>query len=789
MGGHFQHFKSVFDGLIADSQAPHISLQLVLDAVVNIFPFAAAVIYLADFKNDELVCVAQVGSDAIGDSAGPPRIKIRETSLVSRVFREGQSCFIREPWANPISDPRGVQFFQIQSPVLGVPLKVRRECLGVLLLWKDYSGGLGPKDMVALEAYAELATSYLALAVGQQKHTAALQGLFDVLSEARTEVSQERAVMAALREFPFDRARLFEYKDHLRSFLAVDCFGMQNPQAFLESRIPINKNPYAAHLLKTFTSQARIYDPCNSGLGVDPDAEIMEKPFDMPWVSVPLVLNGELIGQLVVDNARSRRAITQDALEYLNTVSALAVGAIANRRSVQFLSLDSLPVLYNALALDRERSNVIKRLLLYATCGEALGFSRALFLEYHEEARCLVYRTSIGSLEREAFLKIAETASKQTLSTILQNAPQIYDYEIDARLKDFQIDLSDMSSRDLLSGVLRTDLANLRGSDDEERAFWEQDLSDRLRDIGVILTAPLRADERLLGLMIVDRQWQPGAVREVDRLALKTFAHLAAQILWQNTLQAQEARRERDIEWENMAYYAAHECRDPINDIENLLDLLSSDVNRSETPAILEDIKGLWESVRRIKRFIHDFGSLAQCSNITVQRLPLLQVLESARDASKLSDAGVTCEVLCPDDLAVFGDSERLRGCVRELIFNATCWFDKTDKRITIEASIPDVRTIPASLDTTLRYALVRVTDNGAGIERKDDERIYDPKFTKRREQGGTGIGLYMIKRTIEAHRGMITHYSQPGEQTTFFVYLPVAPYLSDNSPPGNEKD
>src|SRR5579871_1369990 len=71
MGGHFQHFKSVFDGLIADSQAPHISLQLVLDAVVNIFPFAAAVIYLADFKNDELVCVAQVGSDAIGDSAGP----------------------------------------------------------------------------------------------------------------------------------------------------------------------------------------------------------------------------------------------------------------------------------------------------------------------------------------------------------------------------------------------------------------------------------------------------------------------------------------------------------------------------------------------------------------------------------------------------------------------------------------------------------------------------------------------------------------------------------------------
>ena len=69
--------------------------------------------------------------------------------------------------------------------------------------------------------------------------------------------------------------------------------------------------------------------------------------------------------------------------------------------------------------------------------------------------------------------------------------------------------------------------------------------------------------------------------------------------------------------------------------------------------------------------------------------------------------------------------------------------------------------------------ALIEINDNGCGIGNKDLKRIFDPFFTTK--PNGTGLGLPMVKRTINAHDGIIIAESQKRNGTTFNMFLPLS--------------
>lgn len=71
---------------------------------------------------------------------------------------------------------------------------------------------------------------------------------------------------------------------------------------------------------------------------------------------------------------------------------------------------------------------------------------------------------------------------------------------------------------------------------------------------------------------------------------------------------------------------------------------------------------------------------------------------------------------------------------------------------------------------------VVEIADNGPGIPREIQERIYEPFFTTKDVGSGSGIGLDIVYRIItEEHRGQIRLHSEPGE-TRFQIYLPIQP-------------
>jgi signal transduction histidine kinase len=138
-------------------------------------------------------------------------------------------------------------------------------------------------------------------------------------------------------------------------------------------------------------------------------------------------------------------------------------------------------------------------------------------------------------------------------------------------------------------------------------------------------------------------------------------------------------------------------------------------------------------------------------------------------------------EIDCSTDLHICADEGQLRVALQELIRNAQYWLNQSTKprverRITITVSTPSVMAIPTALDPSQQYALIHFEDTGNGIESEDVGKIFNLGFSKRPQgerPGERGVGLFMIRRIITLHKGIIRVCGQFGEGAYFTIFLP----------------
>jgi signal transduction histidine kinase len=118
---------------------------------------------------------------------------------------------------------------------------------------------------------------------------------------------------------------------------------------------------------------------------------------------------------------------------------------------------------------------------------------------------------------------------------------------------------------------------------------------------------------------------------------------------------------------------------------------------------------------------------------------------------------------VCPSDLAVLADRQRLTQVLVNLLTNA-CDASAPGGAVLVDATRePDA-------------VLLRVIDAGRGVPAELKERVFEPFFTTKPPDEGTGLGLSVVYGIVEEHGGRVWIESEPGCGTTVLVRLPIAP-------------
>jgi two-component system, OmpR family, phosphate regulon sensor histidine kinase PhoR len=220
---------------------------------------------------------------------------------------------------------------------------------------------------------------------------------------------------------------------------------------------------------------------------------------------------------------------------------------------------------------------------------------------------------------------------------------------------------------------------------------------------------------------------------------------------------------------------ASHELRTPLAALSGFIETLQGPA-RDDAKARQRFLGIMQEQARRMARLIDDLLSLSRIElnahrrpDTAVDLVPILrQVVDSLQTLAR--DRGVGVNVNGSASLMVLGDQDELVRIFENLVENALK-YGAAGKRV-------EITLVHGSSDGESE-AQVSVRDYGPGIAPEHlprlTERFYRVDVAESRAQGGTGLGLALVKHILNRHRGRLSIESSPGAGATFIVHLPAA--------------
>ena len=229
------------------------------------------------------------------------------------------------------------------------------------------------------------------------------------------------------------------------------------------------------------------------------------------------------------------------------------------------------------------------------------------------------------------------------------------------------------------------------------------------------------------------------------------------------SMQEQLLRSERLAAIGQLAAGVSHEIDNPVGIILGHAELLLEDL--SEDDPLRDDVAAIIEECRRCKRITGGLLGFARSPEGHHDRVDLNQLVEetvaSLRPQMLFKDLELKTDC-SSEDLHITGDADQLRQVMINILLNAA-------------QALQGNGQLHVSLTDESGYALIHVDDSGPGIPEADREKVFQPFFSTKARGEGTGLGLPLCRKLVEAQGGEIYVHQAPLGGVRLSVSLPLS--------------
>ncbi|MCG8307853.1 MAG: ATP-binding protein [Cytophagales bacterium] len=237
-------------------------------------------------------------------------------------------------------------------------------------------------------------------------------------------------------------------------------------------------------------------------------------------------------------------------------------------------------------------------------------------------------------------------------------------------------------------------------------------------------------------------------------------------IVWRvhNISRVNSELRKLNEELDRFVYSASHDLRAPLSSVIGLVEVAKLETSVKGKDKCLSMIN---DSIHKLDGFINDIIDYSRNQRIEVQaeKVDLDYEVNEVFEELKFLDKDNSIDKIfkCHGDAYFTTDGRRINIILKNLISNSIRYHDfKKDNQF-----------IKVEIRNNGQSALINVEDNGIGIDEEHLDSIFKMFYRADEASKGSGLGLYIVKETVDKLRGKIEVKSEVGQGTTFSICLP----------------
>lgn len=217
-------------------------------------------------------------------------------------------------------------------------------------------------------------------------------------------------------------------------------------------------------------------------------------------------------------------------------------------------------------------------------------------------------------------------------------------------------------------------------------------------------------------------------------------------------------------ELDRFVYSASHDLRAPLTTLLGLIEVFKLSDNEEDQ---LKFLQMMTSRIEDMEGFIRDITDYSRNSRMEVvhRSVNMLDFLEEVKDSFNFlsSEVGVKINIIANSDIVEYStDPSRLKVAVNNVVANAIKYCDPGKEK----------RLVNISLDNNDGGFRIEIEDNGVGIPEQYHSKIFDMFFRASDNSKGSGLGLYIVRETLEKINGKISFSSKLSKGSKFIIEL-----------------